>query len=134
VAVQLTAAAAALRGKAGLPPLPSPRTESYLAPAGHLGEPAIARLWAHGLAMTSETAVTLALDASSVAPDAGHLDLTIVSTPGTVGTPRSPLTSREHQIATLVADGRTNKAIADELSISPETTVRHITNILASSA
>jgi DNA-binding NarL/FixJ family response regulator len=30
-----------------------------------------------------------------------------------------------------VADGRTNKAIADELSISPATTVRHITNILA---
>jgi len=131
MAVQLTAAAAALRGKAGLPPLPGARTESYLAPAGRLGEPAIARLWAHGLAMTSETAVTLALDTSPVAPDADHLDLAIVSTPGTVVMPGSPLTPREHQIATLVADGRTNKAIADELSLSPATTVRHITNILA---
>jgi len=30
-----------------------------------------------------------------------------------------------------VAEGRSNKAIAEELSISPATTARHIINILA---
>jgi hypothetical protein len=35
-AVQLAAAAAALRESAGVPPLPAPRTDSYLASARHL--------------------------------------------------------------------------------------------------
>ena len=45
--------------------------------------------------------------------------------------PPSSLTHREHQIATLVASGRSNKAIADELSISPTTAARHVANIMA---
>ena len=45
--------------------------------------------------------------------------------------PPSSLTRREHQIAALVASGRSNKAIAAELSISPTTAARHVANILA---
>ena len=61
-AVQLAAAAAALRESAGVPPLPAGRTQRYLASARHLGESAVARLWAQGLALSSEAAVTLAVD------------------------------------------------------------------------
>lgn len=62
VAVQLAAAATALRERTGLAALAGARTDAYLAPARHLGEPAIARLWAQGLGMTSEAAVALAVD------------------------------------------------------------------------
>jgi predicted ATPase len=61
LAVQLAAAATALRETAGLPPRPDARTEKYLAPARHLGGSAIARLWAQGMALSSEAAVALAL-------------------------------------------------------------------------
>ena len=45
--------------------------------------------------------------------------------------PPSTLTLREYQIAELVASGRSNKAIADELSISHTTAARHVANIMA---
>jgi predicted ATPase/DNA-binding CsgD family transcriptional regulator len=133
LAVQLTAAATALREAAGLPPLPGARTESYLAPARRLGEAAVARLWAQGLAMSSEAAVALALDVPVVAaspPDESPA-LTVVGGYQVAAAPPSSLTSREHQIAALVAEGRSNKAIAEELSISPTTAARHVANILA---
>lgn len=60
-AVRLAGAATALRHAAGLP-LPAARTQAYLASAQHLGEASVAQLWAAGLAMGSETAITLALD------------------------------------------------------------------------
>jgi len=45
--------------------------------------------------------------------------------------PPSSLTQREHEIAELLASGRSNKAIADELSISHTTAARHVANIMA---
>ena len=45
--------------------------------------------------------------------------------------PPSSLTRREQQITALVARGRSNKAIGEELSISPTTAARHVANILA---
>ncbi|HSR23824.1 MAG TPA: helix-turn-helix transcriptional regulator, partial [Candidatus Eisenbacteria bacterium] len=45
--------------------------------------------------------------------------------------PPGTLTPRERQVAALVASGRSNKAIADELVISPATAARHVANILA---
>jgi DNA-binding CsgD family transcriptional regulator len=41
------------------------------------------------------------------------------------------LTAREHQILTLVAEGKTNRHIADELSIAPGTVRRHLENAFA---
>ena len=61
-AVQLAAAAAALRESAGVPPLSAARIEGFLAPARHLGEAAVARLWAQGLALSSEAAVAISMD------------------------------------------------------------------------
>src|SRR5437899_2976785 len=41
------------------------------------------------------------------------------------------LTARELQVLRLVADGQTNKTIADELVLSERTVDRHVSNILA---
>ena len=43
----------------------------------------------------------------------------------------SPLTPREHEIVMLIAQGLSNREIADELVISPATAARHVANILA---
>jgi predicted ATPase/DNA-binding CsgD family transcriptional regulator len=143
-AVQLIAAATALREQAGLPPRAGARTENYLAPARRLGEAAVAQLWAHGLAMSSEAAVALALHlpqpepaGESPAPAGGSPVLTVVPTLTAaeayeVATaPPSSLTRREQQVTALVARGHSNKAIAAELSISPTTVARHVANIMA---
>jgi predicted ATPase/DNA-binding CsgD family transcriptional regulator len=127
-AVQLTAAATALREAAGLPPLPGARAERYLSAARHLGKPAIARLWAQGLAMSGDAAVALALDMPQAITAAGDVRLTTVDE---TAAPPGPLTPREREIVELVASGRSNKAIAEELFISPATAARHVANILA---
>ena len=44
--------------------------------------------------------------------------------------PTSVLTAREQQIAMLITRGLSNRAIADELVISPATAARHVANIL----
>jgi predicted ATPase/DNA-binding CsgD family transcriptional regulator len=136
LAVQLAAAATALRETAGLPPLPGARVEGYLAPARRLGDAVVARLWASGRALTSEAAVALALDRSPAPPAGAPQDgespaLTVVGRYQVASAPPSSLTRREHQVATLVASGRSNKAIASELSISHTTAARHVANIMA---
>jgi DNA-binding CsgD family transcriptional regulator len=130
LAVQLTAAATALREAAGFPPLAGARVERYLAPARRLGEPAIARLWARGLAMSGEAAVALALGASQ-ATGGDAVVLTAVGTYDVAAALPGTLTPRERQVAALLADGRSYKSIAEELFISPATAARHVANILA---
>ena len=44
--------------------------------------------------------------------------------------PASVLTARELEIADLIARGLSNRAIAEELVISPATAARHVANIL----
>ncbi len=82
LAVQLAAAAAALRSAASLPEAPAARTERLLNAAAGLGEAVIGELWAAGSALSSDAAVALALGA-----DGG---------PATAG---AELTARERQIA-----------------------------------
>ena len=143
-AVHLAAASAALRDAAGLPPLSGARTERYLAPARSLGEPVIGRLWAQGLAMAPDAAVALALDAPPQAAAGlstggagqqhGPGDPVTVAAAGSwvaAATPPGTLTPREREIVALVAAGRSNRAIAAELFISPATAARHVANILA---
>jgi DNA-binding CsgD family transcriptional regulator len=128
--VRLTAAASALREAAGFPALAGARVERYLASARSLGEPAIARLWAQGLAMSGEEAVALALDGPQ--EEEGRDAVTLAAVAAYQVPPALPgaLTPRERQVAALVADGRSNKAIAEELVISPATAARHVANIL----
>jgi predicted ATPase/DNA-binding CsgD family transcriptional regulator len=131
-AVQLVGAAAALREAAGLMPLPGARTQSYLGSARRLGDAAVARLWARGRSLSGDAAVALALD---MPPEAAREEdsptLTVVRAYEVAALPPSTLTPRENQIAALVGTGRSNKAIAAELSISPTTAARHVANILA---
>ncbi len=134
LAVQLTAAASALRDVAGLPALSGARTERYLASARHLGENTIARLWAQGLALTSDEAIALALEIGQGPPSFGGGDtvaLTSLGSDQAATAPPGALTPRERQVVALVASGRSNKAIAEELFISPATAARHVANILA---
>jgi DNA-binding NarL/FixJ family response regulator len=42
----------------------------------------------------------------------------------------APLTGREQEVLRLVAEGQTNKQIAHELSISPETVKEHVQHVL----
>jgi DNA-binding NarL/FixJ family response regulator len=118
-AVQLAAAAAALRQAAHLPSQSAARTERMLAPAASLGPDAVARLWAEGSALEASSAVGLAL----AVPPAAAGDGGAAAAPG-------GLTPRERQIVALIARGHSNKAIAQELMISPATAARHVANIL----
>jgi len=147
-AVLLAAASAALREAAGLPPLPGARAERYLAPSRRLGDHAVARLWARGLAMDAEAAIVLALEppaaapvavtaaavtaAGVIVPEARAPEVVKPTAPAeAVAAPPGSLTPREIEIAALVAQGRSNKAIAGELVISPATVARHVANIMA---
>jgi DNA-binding NarL/FixJ family response regulator len=123
LAVQFAAAAAALREAAHLPSRSASRTERLLASAAAgLGPEATARLWAEGSRLESSSAIELA-QAMTLASAPGGDAATGSALPGT-------LTPREHQIAGLVARGRSNRAIAQELLISPATVARHVANIL----
>jgi predicted ATPase/DNA-binding CsgD family transcriptional regulator len=129
-AVRLTGAATALRETAGLPALPGARAERYLAAGRRLGEPTFTRLWAESLATTGDEAVTLAL--SGPGDDGGGtVSLAAVSTDEPAPAVRGALTARERQVVALLAGGLSNKAIAEELFISPATVARHVANILA---
>jgi predicted ATPase/DNA-binding CsgD family transcriptional regulator len=132
-AIQLIAAAAALREAAHLPQLPGSRTDGYFAAARPLGKPVIAQLWARGFNMTSEAAVAAALDSARQAGtgDGQHAAASVPGGPAAAAPmPPGRLTTREREIVALIAGGRSNKAIADELFISPATAARHVANIL----
>jgi DNA-binding CsgD family transcriptional regulator len=43
---------------------------------------------------------------------------------------QGPLTGREVEVLRLIASGKTNRGIAEELSISEKTVARHVSNIL----
>ena len=60
------------------------------------------------------------------APDLARLQR--LASGGTARRPRG-LTPRELQVLRLIATGRTNKAIAAELSLSERTVDRHVSNI-----
>ena len=133
-AVLLAAASAGLRAASGLPPLPSTRADRYLAPARRLDEGAAALLWARGLALPLSAAIDLAIEQPARTPRPGSaVSSAVSSTAGSTATSASPggLTPRELEIAGLIADGRSNKAIAAELVISPATVARHIANIMS---
>lgn len=96
-------------------------TDYWLEPAhAALGERAAAAAWAEGEAMTPEQAF-----AHVLSDDEPALDVTPTTAP-----PGSPLTSREQEVAALIARRLSNRQIADELFISEATAKRHVENIL----
>jgi DNA-binding NarL/FixJ family response regulator len=96
--------------------------------------------------MTVEAAVNFALGSDQEQPPtggsgAGEPAWTDPARLGAAAAPRpdaggahrapNPLTRREHEIVLLIAQGLSNREIADELVISPATAARHVANILA---
>ncbi len=125
-AVLLAGASGALRATSGLPPPPGARAVGYVDAVARLGEGRAALLWARGLAMSPEAAIDLAIEQSARArrPRAAH--------GGPWAPPPAPseVTPRELEIAALIADGHSNKAIAAQLVISPATVARHVANMM----
>jgi predicted ATPase/DNA-binding NarL/FixJ family response regulator len=122
-AIQLTAAAAALRADASLPEALGGGQRRVLDAAAELGPQAVEGLWAAGSALGSEAAISLAL-----APGAVYRD---VERAAAEEAGDSILTARELEIATLVAAAHSNRSIAAQLDISPATVATHVANIMA---
>jgi DNA-binding NarL/FixJ family response regulator len=79
----------------------------------------------HGALLEFEAAQEI-FERLGAAPDAARVAALITPShaPST-----GPLTGREVEVLRLVATGRTNRAIASELSISEKTVARHVSNI-----
>ena len=148
-AAQLFGAVEALReaSNISLPPL---RRAAYERTVGviraHLDEAAFAAAWAQGRAMPLEQVIAYAsetkdeLPTGTAEPQANGEDASSDLPPGALSSPPlSPrralkqqfggLTSREREVARLVAQGKSNRAIADELVVGVSTVEAHISHI-----
>jgi len=91
---------------------------------GQLGEPDFERAWTAGRALTLDQALQEAL--APVAPASSRL--AAATSPGG---PPEPLTSREEEVARLLARGLTDRQIADALVISIRTVGVHVQHLIA---
>jgi len=137
-AARLAGAACQLRESLGHGTGIGPRIEEVLEFArGRLGTSAAAALFAEGREVTAEDAVGFALGPDQDQPGptsaaAGEPAWTDPARSAHRGPgAQTPLTPREHEIVRLIAQGLSNREIADELVISPATAARHVANILA---
>jgi predicted ATPase/DNA-binding CsgD family transcriptional regulator len=90
--------------------------EDLAAARAALGEEAFATAWAEGERLRLDEAVAYALSLEPPPPVPGDRS--------------SPLTSREQEVAALIAAGRSNREIAATLVIAEPTAERHVANIL----
>ncbi|TDE59529.1 LuxR family transcriptional regulator [Nonomuraea mesophila] len=120
-AVLTAAAAAALRDSIGQHSATT-RIEELLGRArAGLGEGRTTSLWSRGRAMDPDDAARHVLDGGRL-PDRAPVAAESVR--------HSLLTAREQEVAGLLTRGLSNRAIAEELVISPATVARHIANIM----
>jgi non-specific serine/threonine protein kinase len=125
LAARLFGAAATLREEIATPYIPNER--KWIDPLqadlrATLGSERFQAEWAAGAALSRDEAITvaLAINAEPAEPDVPAAR----SAAATHG-----LTARELEILRLIAAGRVNREVADELFISPATVARHIANI-----
>jgi predicted ATPase/DNA-binding SARP family transcriptional activator/DNA-binding CsgD family transcriptional regulator len=128
-AARLWGAAEALRKSIGTPLHPTERPDydrSVVAARSQLNEAAWEAAFAQGMAMSGEEAAEYALS-EEVAPAAPE-------SPPAEGRTVEPLTTlltaREREVAAMVAQGMSNRQIAQELFLSEHTVKRHISKIL----
>ncbi|WP_214323286.1 LuxR C-terminal-related transcriptional regulator [Nonomuraea sediminis] len=121
-AVLTASAATALRETMGQYSSKTVRVDELLATArAKVGEGHTNLLWTRGRQLSPEEAAEFALgQGRTISPAAERVERI----------PRSVLTSREQEIAGLLTRGLSNRAIAEELVISPATVARHIANIM----
>ena len=125
--VKLFGAAEALRDGVGSEHIPEEDAlrEPYLATIrSRLDEATWQAAWAEGLAMSMEQAVEYAFSEEEQTP----LISPVLERSSADGSPE--LTTREMEVATLVARGLTNHQIAQELVLSEHTVITHVRNIL----
>lgn len=89
--------------------------------AADLGEARCAQLIAERAEMTMRQAIDFALGVPRTPSGASEL----------APTEASPLSRREREVADLIADGKSNKAIAETLVVSPRTVHGHVERIMA---
>jgi predicted ATPase/DNA-binding CsgD family transcriptional regulator len=153
-AAQLWGAAEALREgiAAPLPPYDRPSYEQAVAAARReLGEEAFASAWVAGRATPLEQVIAQALETKDALPteassaEAKQEEASSDLSQGVLSSPPSPplsprrvlkqhfggLTTREREVAHLVAQGKSNRAIVEELVVGVSTVEAHITHILS---
>jgi len=126
-AIQLAAAATTIREDTGerLTPVRQAMVSEWLVPLRQgLGEAEFRSAWDSGRAMPLEQAVELALAVTKTPstpldeqPDGSRQRITALS-------------PRERQVAALLADGLTNRQIAERLVVTERTVAAHIEHIL----
>jgi ATP/maltotriose-dependent transcriptional regulator MalT len=119
-AVRLLAAGDAIRNSLGVSHVPRDRKllDNWLERArARLAETDFKSAWTLGRQLSLEQALS---DARAAARFDQHND----------GAVREPLSRRELEVANLIARGRTNREIAEELVIALSTAERHVANIL----
>lgn len=90
-----------------------------------MGEQAFAAAWAAGRALPLEQVVAEAL------ADGDGTEAAAVPSPVPSGAADLGLTPRELEVLRLIAEGRTDQAIADDLFVARRTVTTHVSNILA---
>jgi predicted ATPase/DNA-binding CsgD family transcriptional regulator len=85
-----------------------------------LGEDALAALWAEGAAMDLEQIIDVAL-----AETEPEVAITLTEKEGFGG-----LTARERQVASLIAQGKSNREIAEAMTVGVKTVETYVTRIL----
>jgi non-specific serine/threonine protein kinase len=137
-AARLLGAAGALRQTTGFEPLTWDRStidRDTLATRTRLGDKAFEAAFAAGREMTVEQAVEFGLQDSGGGqaegegrgPDTKARTLTPLQA---AKRKYGGLTAREREVAALIAQGKTNPAIADELVVTVRTVEAHVTHIL----
>ncbi len=133
-AARLAGAAEALHGSVALPrerpessgsaAAKAARTGASPGPRAARGRIGLAAAWAEGREMSLERAVGYALAAVVSQPAAA------AGQKGIQASSASPLTHREQEIAGLIAQGLTNRQIAEALVIAEGTAANHVQHIL----
>jgi DNA-binding CsgD family transcriptional regulator len=126
-----TAVATWLTTRGAIPTLPHPHIHALLdqrvATGRTLGQSDLDRAVARGQAMSLAEAVAEVLQAQALAFGERSAEAPVPS--GTAAP--DGLTARELEVLRLVASGRSNREIADELTLSVRTVERHVTNLYA---
>jgi non-specific serine/threonine protein kinase len=127
-AARLFGAAEAIREAVGYHH--TPEEDALLAPylataRSRLDEAAWEAAWAEGQAMPMEQTIEYALSEEGTAARSARA----LGSPS-AGAPLRKLTRREREVAVLVANGLTNRQIAQELMLSEHTVITHVRNIL----
>jgi predicted ATPase/DNA-binding CsgD family transcriptional regulator len=126
-AARLFGAVEALAEASGIAMRPADRAaneRNLAAVRAHLAEPEFVLAWNASRAMSTEQIITEALAHASQTrqPEEATASLTPLATAG--------LTGREAEVLRLLAQGMSDREIAEELSLSPRTVGGHVTHLL----